>query len=242
MSRGVRQFGGGRTHALGIDKGEQLHIPHLADKVERRGKIFFRLAGEADNNVAGEGHAGDLFFRIIDEVHVLRDVVVAVHLLQEAVRPGLHRQMDMLAQVILRGNGIDQLTAGILGVAGHKADLVIARNGAQQVQQVGKIHLLFKALAVAVDVLAQEGDFLVSLGHQLLELCQNGGRFTAALPPADIRHDAVGAKVIATVHDGQPGAETGVPPDGKFLDHGVAFLGLFQVALAFADALRQHGG
>ena len=242
MGRGVRQFGGGRTHALGIDKGEQLHIPHLADKVERRGKIFFRLAGEADNNVAGEGHAGDLFFRIIDEVHVLRDVVVAVHLLQEAVRPGLHRQMDVLAQMLLRSNRINELAAGIFRMARHEANLIVAGHLAQKIQQIGKVDGVFQPLAIAVDVLAQEGDFLVALGHQLLELCQNGGRFTAALPPADIRHDAVGAKVIATVHDGQPGAETGVPPDGKFLDHGVAFLGLFQVALAFADALRQHGG
>ena len=80
------------------------------------------------------------------------------------------------------------------------------------------------------------------MGNQLLELGQDGGWFTAALPSADVGHDAVGAEVITTVHDGQPGAEAGIAADGHFLDDGVALLGVFEVALAAADTLGQHGG
>ena len=134
--------------------------------------------------------------------------------------------------MILRGNGIDQLTAGILGVAGHKADLVIARNGAQQVEQIGKIRLFFQTFAIAVYVLAQQGDFFIALLYQRFELCQNIRRGAAALAPAHIGHNAVGAEIIAPVHDGQPGAEAGITPDGQLLHHGVALDRGFQVALA----------
>ena len=101
---------------------------------------------------------------------------------------------------------------------------------------------MFQPLAVAVDVLAQEGDFLIALLDKLPELRQNCGGLAAAFPPADVGHDAVGAEVVAPVHDGQPRAEAGIAADGQFLDHGVALGGLFQIALALADALGQHGG
>ena len=167
---------------------------------------------------------------------------MAVHLLQHSVAAGLHRQVDMLAQVRLCGDGVDQLMAGILGVASHKANLIIAGHRAEHVQQVGKIDLFVQPLAVAVDILTQQGDLLIALRHQLLKLRQNGGGFAAALPPAHIGHDAVGAEVIAAVHNGQPRAEARIAADGHFLDHGVALGRGFQIALAAAHTLRQHGG
>ena len=236
----VRQFGRRGTAAFGIDKGEQLHIPHAAHQVQRGGKILLGLAGEADDDVAGEGHAGDLLAGVVHQFQVLRRRVMAVHLLQQPVAAGLHRQVDVLAQVRLRGDGVDEFMAGVLGVAGHKADLVVAGHGAQQVEQVGKINGLRKPFAVAVDVLPQQRDFFVAFGHQIAELRQNGVRLAAALAPAHIGHDAVGTEVIAPVHDGQPGAETGIPPDGQVLDDGVALGGRFQIALAAANALSQQ--
>ena len=62
----------------------------------------------------------------------------------------------MLAQMLLRGNHVDELAAGVLRVARHEADLVVAGDFAQQVQKVGKVDGMFQPLAVAVDVLAQE--------------------------------------------------------------------------------------
>ena len=242
MGRGVRQLGRRGAGALGVDKGEQLHVAHLADKLQRGLKILLGLTGEADNDVAGEGYAGDFLLCVADKLHVLRNIIMAVHLLEQPVRAGLHRQVNVLAQMLLRGDRVDQLAAGVLRVACHKADLVITGDLAQQVQKIGKVNGVFQPLAVAVDILAQQGDLLVALRHQLPELLQNGGGLTAALPPADIRHNAVGAEVIAPVHDGQPCAEAGIAADGHLLDHSVALGGLFQIALALADALRQHGG
>ena len=114
---------------------------------------------------------------------LLPDGVMAVHLFQQFIRAALHRQVQVFAQVGLGRNGIDQLVAGILRVAGHKADLVIAGYGAEQIEQISKVHLFFQALAVAVHVLAQQSDLLVSSFHQPPELRQDIAGL-AALPPA----------------------------------------------------------
>src|SRR5699024_12464217 len=89
------------------------------------------------------------------------------------------------------------------GVAGHEADGVNPRHGAQQVEQVGEVHLLpfVQHLAVTVDVLAQQGDLLVAGFHQALELGQDVRRAAALFPAADVGHDAVGAEVVAPVHE-----------------------------------------
>ena len=110
--------------------------------------------------------------------------------------------------------------AGVLGVAGHEPDVVVTGHGAQQVEQVGKVDLLFQALAVAVHVLAQQGDLLVTGLHKTPELGQDVARLAALFAAADVGHDAVGAEVVAAVHDGQPGAELALAPDGDVLhDH-----------------------
>ena len=150
--------------------------------------------------------------------------------------------MDVLAQMRLCGDGVDQLAAGILGVARHKADLVIPRHLAQKVQQVGEIHGLCQPLAVAVDILPQQGDLLVAVCHQVPELRQDGAGFPAAFPPPHIRYNTIGAEVVATIHDRQPGAKPRIPSDGQFLDHRVPLLRHLQVAFAAPQTLRQHGG
>ena len=58
----------------------------------------------------------------------------------------MHRQVQVLAQLRLGGDGINELMAGVLGVAGHKADVVIAGHGAQQVEQVGEIDSALRPL------------------------------------------------------------------------------------------------
>ena len=120
--------------------------------------------------------------------------VVAVHLHQQPVGAALHRQMQVLADLGLGGDGIDELEAGILRVAGHKADVVIAGHGAEQVEQVGEIDLLLQPFAVAVDVLAQQGDLLIACFHKAPELGEDIAGLSALFPAPDIGHDAVGAE------------------------------------------------
>ena len=143
-------------------------------------KILLGLAGEAHDDIAGKGDAGHGLAGVFDELQILLHRVVAVHLLQKPVGAALHRQMQVLAQLRLGGDGINELMAGILGVAGHKADVIIAGHGAQQVEQVGEIDLLFQTLAVAVHVLTQQGDLLIARFHKAAELRKDIAGLAAA--------------------------------------------------------------
>ena len=145
--------------------------------------------------------------------------------------------MQVLAQLRLSGNGVDQLVAGILGVAGHKADVVIAGHRAQQVEQIGKVHLFFQTLAVAVDVLSQQCDLLIACLHKTAELGKDITGLAALFAAAHIRHDAVGAEVVAAVHDGQPCAELALTPDGDILHDDRALGGLHQHTLMLLQLL-----
>ena len=133
--------------------------------------------------------------------------------------------------------------AGVLGVAGHKADVVIAGHGAQQVEQVGEIDLLLQPLTVAVHVLPQQGDLLIARFHKVAELGKDIAGLAALLAAADVGHDAVGAEVIAAVHDGQPCAELALAPDGDVLHDDRTLCGVQQHPLMLlqflGDQLRQ---
>ena len=143
----------------------------------------------------------------------------------------------MLAQLRLGGNGVDQLVTGILGVAGHKADVIIAGHRAQQVEQIRKVHLFFQTLAVAVDVLSQQCDLLIACLHKTAELGKDITGLAALLAAAHIRHDAVGTEVVAAVHDGQPCAELALTPDGDILHDDRALGGLHQHTLMLLQLL-----
>ena len=167
---------------------------------------------------------------------------MAVHLFQQFIRAALHRQVQVLAQVGLGRNGVDQLVAGILRVAGHKADLVIAGYSAEQIEQISKVHLFFQALAVAVHVLAQQSDLLVSGFHQPPELRQDIAGLAALFTAPHIRYDAVGAEIVAAIHDGQPGAELTLAPDGDVLHDDRALGRLHQHALMLLQLLSNELG
>ena len=149
----------------------------------------------------------------------------------------------MVADALFGGDDVDELAAGILGVAGHEAKVIVPRHLAEHGQQVGEVHPGFQALAVAVHVLAQQGDLFVTRLHQLAALRQNVLGAAAALSAAHIGHDAVGAEIVAAVHDGQPGPEVRIAADGH-LFHDVRPLhrGLQKALFAAGELLHQQLG
>ncbi len=117
------------------------------------------------------------------------------------------------------GDGIQQRGRCILRMACHKADAVIARHGIQQAQQARKINVFFEPLAVRVHILPQQRNIAVAGLYKLVEFPQNVCACAAALPAAHIGNDAVRTKIIASVHNGKPRAERGIPADGQILNN-----------------------
>ena len=130
-------------------------------------------------------------------------------------------------------HGVDEIVAEVLGMGGHEADALHAQR-IQPAKQTGEG--IARARAVAVDILPKQHDFLHAALQKALGLAQDVVRAAGALAPAHIGHDAVGAEVVAAVHDGDIGMP-GVEP----LDRQVLGDEVFLVCHAdHADLLRKQ--
>ena len=94
--------------------------------------------------------------------------------------------------------------------------------------------------------MAQEGDLPHAVGDKLLTLPHNRLDRAALLAAANVRHDTVGAEVVAARHDGHPGVEALGAVTGKvgretatFLD-GVDLDGLLVVAKGIGKKFGQR--
>ena len=66
-----------------------------AHEVERFGKVLFRLAGKADDDVAGELHAGYRRTQVVEHLHGAVGVVFAAHCRKRARAAALERYVKM---------------------------------------------------------------------------------------------------------------------------------------------------
>ena len=69
----------------------------VADESERVAEVFLPLAAEADDDVGGERDTGHRGAQHGDGVAVEAGAVAARHALEDPVVPGLHGQVDFLA-------------------------------------------------------------------------------------------------------------------------------------------------
>ena len=127
--------------------------------------------------------------------------------------------MHLVRALFALGHGAKELFRRVLRVAAHETDDEVARDGVDAPDEVGKIHVLVEVAAVGVDVLPQERDVLIPRRDELARLTLDLVRMAGALAPAHIRHDAVGAEVVAPVHDRQPRLDAAVALLGDALGH-----------------------
>ena len=137
-------------------------------------------------------------------------------------------------------HNVDQLVACVLGVAGHKAQDKIALDLVKLGKQIGKIVVL--ALGVGVDVLPKQRNILVALCHQLANLGNDLLLISAALSAAHIGHDAIGAEIVAAVHNGHPRAVVAASRDGHALGYDVLGLLRAENATGARDLLPEQLG
>ena len=197
------------------------HVGHvvadLVHQAQRVGMVFLRFPAEPGDQVGADGRPGQDAADGGDAVQVPGAVVAAVHALQHAAAAALHRQVDVLADVRVRGHHLQHLVGHVLRVAGAEAHAQQGIHPGHQGQQVGEVrHRLCRVLhlppavhvpAVTVHVLAQQGHLPVALGHQVAGLLHDGLRVAAAFPPPGEGHHAEGAHVVAAPHDADEGGD-----------------------------------
>ena len=139
----VHHFGGNLILHLGrrrsgpgrIFERESLGIVHRRDDPQRRLELGLGLAGEADDEVAGDGDVGARGADPVEDAQIGIGVVAAVHRLQHAVAARLHRQMQIGHQLFDLGMGADQALGHVVGMAGRVADAGEARQRVERADQ-----------------------------------------------------------------------------------------------------------
>ena len=108
-------------------------------------------------------------------------------------------------------------------------------------QQRGERAGIAEAAAVGVDVLAEQRDLEDALLDERLHLGQHVARAAVALAPAQARHDAEGAGVVAADADAHPGARRRLAPGRQHAREDLERLGDLDLRLGVvAGPLEQH--
>ena len=134
--------------------------PYLAHESERALEIFFRLAGEADDEVGRQADVGSDFAQLAQFLLVLEHRVAALHQRQHAVRAALHRQVQEIRELRHVAIRLDQAVAELDRVRRREADALDARHFGDEIdqrRQVGMTAARHRA-AIRVDVLPEQRD------------------------------------------------------------------------------------
>ena len=107
-------------------------LPHKALRVL---EVLLGLRGETHDKVGGEREAGDRRAQALHQVHIVGARVAPAHQRKDAVTPGLHREVHVLAHLRRCCDGLDETVREVLGMRGHEADPGDARDRGHTLQQ-----------------------------------------------------------------------------------------------------------
>ena len=165
--------------------------------------VGVRFAWKADDEVRGQHDVGPRGADAVDQPQIVLRRVLAVHRLQNRVRPRLNRQMQIGHQLRHIAMRSDQVVGHVVRMAGRIADAVQPRDVCQPPDQIAQAR---RALAMpSVHVLAEQCDLAHAARHQIACLGQDAGGGAADLGAAGIRHHAERAEFIAAFLHGQEG-------------------------------------
>ena len=127
--------------------------------------------------------------------------IPSVHPLEDSVGSRLNRQMDMTAQLVHRSEHLDQWIGKVLWMGCGEPNSVQPLHPAHPGKKFRK--RAFSVLdAITVHILAEERDLADTVVHKGTDLPDNALGFSADLFPPDMGNDAIGAIIVAPLHDG----------------------------------------
>jgi hypothetical protein len=133
--------------------------------------------------------------------------------------------MEVFTELRVEGQAFYHLLGKILGVRGEEPDPGNARKTVHQFpEKKGKIDDSFRSFVpIGIDVLPQEGYFFHPPFLQVSQLLKNLPGIAGHFSPSHIGNDAVGTKIVTSVHDGNKGFELPLP----IMFHGKMVFGLW---------------
>ena len=179
-------------------------------------KFGFGLPGETYNHIAGHLYMGAGMFQGGHLLQVLVPRVPPVHPGKHCIAARLGGKVDVAAYLGQFRKTADQFRRYIFRVGRGEANPLDSIHSSHSCQQTGESKLLFFLQSVRIDVLPQQGYLFDSLARHSRYLPEYLAGGAADFAPADMGHDAVGAEIVAPLHDGnEPGDATGRIIEGE---------------------------
>ena len=166
--------------------------------------ILFRFRMKTGENIGSQSAIGDDTFDGCHPVQIPLTGILTVHQFQNTRTAALHRQMDMFTHIRNLRNYFQRFITHILRMGSRETNTHSRSSlGHCSEQHRESNHFACRSFkTVRVDVLPQQGDFLIAFRHEVCHFIQDAFYVTAALASTSIGHDTIGAEVIAATHDG----------------------------------------
>ena len=192
-----------------VDERERAIEPDLLDHLERLGEVRVGLAREADDDVRPEREVGNRIAQPGRKVDEALARVRASHRLQDPGRPGLERQVHVLADGAALSQCRDHRLSEVLRVRAREADALDPAHGVAGAEELAELgaNIGREVASPRVDVLAEERDLLDAVAREGLDLRDDLAGSAALLASSHGGHDAVRAFRVAAHRDLHPGAE-----------------------------------
>ena len=203
MRRGVIDLGSRGAGTLRVNKGIGLGIANCLGKRERLLKVILGLAREAHNDISRKRDIGDAVANTINQAQIILARIATIHLFKNARGTRLNGQVKLRHDGRCLSHSVNGLGQQVLRMRRGKEDALNTRV-AHGAQQIGKARLAKEIATVGVNILTQQRNLAHALAHQTRHLVNDLLEGTALLATAHVRHDAVGAEVVAARHDRHP--------------------------------------
>ena len=122
-------------------------------------KIFLCFSGEADNDIGTDGDIRAIGSQFRDFFQIYLSGVFPVHFFQHSIRAGLHRQMELRAEIGKIAKALHQFRGEILRIRGGEAESLHSGYLGNHFEQIGKAGRIFGngiGAAIGIDILAQQ--------------------------------------------------------------------------------------
>ncbi len=185
-------------------------IADFSDEAHRVLEVGVRLAGEADDEIAGEREVRPRRAKPFHEAKIEVAVVPAVHRGEDSVGARLHREVQIGHQLWKIAMRFDQIVGHVARMARRVAqpfDALDLRQPLKQLRERPRCAPFGLLAVIGVHVLPEQHDFLRAALGEELRLRDDLFDRSRSLRAARVRNDAEGAELVAALLHGEEGGD-----------------------------------
>ena len=181
-----------------LRKADGLH------KIQRSLKVLFGFACKADHYVGSDGGVVKRGSQAVDDRHILRAVIVAVHRLERSVTAALQRKMKLRTKLRLCRKTGDQRFRHLLRLERAETHAGDTLDRTSRLDRVRKVKVFTLTVGGKIDT--DQHHLAVAAGREHLDLGFQLGERLGTHPSSGVGNDTVGTEAVAAVLDLDKGA------------------------------------